>query len=57
MTFEDFIAGLEENQVRALASQAGFAGWVTYPAEKLRKLLLDSTEAQSIFEKNYGVTV
>jgi hypothetical protein len=54
MNFENWVAELEERQVRALASQAGFAGWLTYPMEQLRKLLRGSTEAESIFEKNYG---
>jgi len=52
--FVDFIKQLIDPQVRALASQSGVETWATGTTEKLRELLVNSKEAEVIYEKHYG---
>jgi len=52
--YTEFLAGLSDQQVRALSHQAGIAGAMTYPVAKLYNLLLDSDEAIEIHEEVFG---
>ena len=49
--YTEFLAGLTDQQVRALASQAGIAGAMTSPVQKLYNLLLDSDKAMEVHEE------
>lgn len=53
--YTEFLADLTDPQVRALASQVGIAGAMTYPVPKLYNLLLDSDKAMEVHSDVYGV--
>jgi len=52
--YTEFLADLTDPQVRALASQSGIAGSMTYPVPKLYTLLLDSDQAMEIYSEVFG---
>ena len=51
--FNRFVTYLSDKQIRAFASQAGIAGWMTYPRHKLCRYIRDSKAAQEIYTKNF----
>lgn len=55
--YQEWVCNLPEKHTRALASQAGIAGWVTYPLNKLRSYLMGNKNAYNIYVTNYQPTV
>lgn len=52
--FTDWIATLTMPQCRALASQVGISGWMTFPIDKLRDRLSQNANVVDIYEEHYG---
>lgn len=56
--YQEWVCNLPDRETRAIASQAGIAGWVTYPLTKLRSYLMGNENGYKIYRANYfGETV
>lgn len=51
--FIEFVYNLTPAQVRALASQAGFAGWAAVETDLIRTRLYEDADAFAIYKANY----
>jgi len=51
---DEWIEGLTDQQVKALASQCGVVGWASHSTENLVTLLKASKVAKEIYEEHYG---
>lgn len=54
MSYNDFVRGLTDAQVLALASQAGLENWNHHPVAKVRLHLALDARGMEIFQRVYG---
>ena len=54
--FEYWVSNLDVAKTRALASQAGIAGWHSLSVEKLRNKLIGNEAALAVYVANFGET-